>query len=84
MFSNYRQALLCIGLFFLSPVASQQPVPMDDTHVYGPLNPSGIQFSSGWNTAKRENADRRYEGTYTWTQEAGANLIYFFRGMSLA
>lgn len=78
-------ALACVSLLFPFRVTSQQTVKIDDANVYNIANPNGVQFGSkGWSTVNPENLDRRYDGTYTWSQEAGANLIFLFRGMFVA
>ncbi|KAF8605549.1 hypothetical protein BDV93DRAFT_554403 [Ceratobasidium sp. AG-I] len=82
---RYQCGLLCVGLLFSSRVASQQPVRIDDTNVYSLANPNGIQFSSeGWSTVNPGSANLHYDGTYTWSQAAGSNLVFFFRGTTIA
>ncbi|KAF8605551.1 hypothetical protein BDV93DRAFT_521395 [Ceratobasidium sp. AG-I] len=83
--AHYRRVLVYVGLLFSSCAASQRPVKIDDANVYSLANPNGIQFSSrAWNGVSQELHQVHYNGTYTWTQEAGSNLIFFFRGTAIA
>lgn len=80
-----RRTLVCVGLLLTSRAVAQQPVKVDDGSVYGIGNPNGIQFSSsGWSTVNPQDVDLRYDSTYTWSQTAGANLIFFFRGTAIS
>ncbi|KAF8605545.1 hypothetical protein BDV93DRAFT_605071 [Ceratobasidium sp. AG-I] len=83
--ARYRRVLVCVSLFFSSRAASQQPVKIDDASIYSPMTPNRIQFSpTPWNTTSQERAEIHYGGTYTWSREAGANLLFFFRGTAIA
>ncbi|KAF8605548.1 hypothetical protein BDV93DRAFT_521394 [Ceratobasidium sp. AG-I] len=85
MLPAHRRILVCISLLFLPHAASQQLVKVDDANVYSPTNPNGIQFSSkGWNTVSQETTEVHYNGSYTSSQTAGANMIFFFRGTAIA
>ncbi|KAF8600574.1 hypothetical protein BDV93DRAFT_525309 [Ceratobasidium sp. AG-I] len=83
--AHYRRVLFCLSLFFASPAASQQPLKVDDANAYSPTNPNGIQFSAdAWNTISQETTELHYNGTYTWSQKTGANMMFFFRGTAIA
>jgi len=78
-------ALACVSMLVPSRVASQQLFKIDDANVYNFTNLNGIQFGpKGWSSVNPINEDLRYNSTYTWTKQAGASLIFFFRGTGIA
>ncbi|KAF8605553.1 hypothetical protein BDV93DRAFT_570072 [Ceratobasidium sp. AG-I] len=88
-FSGISLARLCLALVWMfmlcsSCVKAQRIVKVDDTSTYSPSNPNGIQFRGDWTRAPLSNYDERYNGTYTWSQTTGAQLIFFFRGTGIA
>ncbi|KAG9122880.1 hypothetical protein FRC07_000558 [Ceratobasidium sp. 392] len=66
-------------------VISQNPIRIDDSFVYSPSDPSGIQYNSkGWVDRNPVYAAQRYEGTYHVSDSEGASLTFFFRGSTIS
>ncbi|KAG8744308.1 hypothetical protein FRC10_010380 [Ceratobasidium sp. 414] len=72
-----------VCFLYLSLVLAQNPIRLDDTDKYTGSNPGGIQFSdSNWTDYSPIHTNARYNGSYSASNKAGANIILFFRGKS--
>ncbi|KAG8685721.1 hypothetical protein FRC08_012947 [Ceratobasidium sp. 394] len=73
-----------VCLLCFSVVLAQNSIRLDDTYEYSDSNPGGIQFSnSNWTDYSPGNAAARYNGSYSASNKAGANIVLFFRGKSI-
>lgn len=63
---------------------TQQPMMrIDDSHIYTPLNPTGIQYSAGWDRVIGPAGEGRYLSTLSETNIPYASAIFFFKGSSI-
>ncbi|KAG8795471.1 hypothetical protein FRC12_013973 [Ceratobasidium sp. 428] len=70
--------------FFVGSVLAQSPIRLDDSYVFGDSNLNGIQYSnSNWTDYNAGRSGLRYNGTYSASNKAGANVVLFFRGKSI-
>ncbi|KAG9103964.1 hypothetical protein FRC06_006574 [Ceratobasidium sp. 370] len=82
MFSTcYLGALL----LYVTCAATQSPVTVDDSLVYSPSYPGGIQFwGSSWLTNNTNHDYLRFNGTSHVARAPGDNFIFSFRGSSIS
>ncbi|KAG8739595.1 hypothetical protein FRC10_005396 [Ceratobasidium sp. 414] len=82
MFSTHY---LCALLVYVTSVATQSPVTVDDSLIYSPSYPGGIQFwGSSWLTNNTNNDYLRFNGTSHVARALGDNFIFSFRGSSIS
>lgn len=76
---------LFLMLGYVSAQSSQQNITrIDDSYVYTPWNPNGIQYSAGWVHFSDNDAQGRYLNTLSVTTTPYDSAVFFFKGSSIA
>lgn len=79
--------LALFSVFLLFGYASTQEqikvMRIDDSYVYTPSNPTGIQYSTGWIHFSGNDVPGRYLDTLSTTITPNASAVFFFKGWFL-